>query len=141
MRMPQRANEDWQRYCRPMLHSELFLQTERFTRSHHYVAPNNKQTKGSAAKDPAEPKRSVEEDDFVWGMASSLGLCRKSFRGGRKADMTDRSACGEKDNRRNKGRTRKRGGKEKKTEGSAFQNTEVNQRQLLLLMMKVVGQF
>ena len=74
MRMPQRANEDWQRYCRPMLHSELFLQCKMCGRSQNYDAPNHKQTKGRAAKDPAKTYGSVEEDNFVWGMASSLGL-------------------------------------------------------------------
>ena len=93
-----------------MLHSELFLQYRTCTTSQNYDAPNHKQTKGRAAKDPAKTEGSEKKDDFVGGMTSSLGLWRKSFRGG---NMT-RTACGKKDNRRNKGRTRKRGGEEKK---------------------------
>ena len=77
--MPQRANEDWHRYCRPMLHSELFLKYKTCTTSQNYDAPNHKQTKGRAAKDPAKTYGSVKEDDFIWGMASSLGLWRKKL--------------------------------------------------------------
>ena len=82
--MPQRANEDWQRYCRPMLHSELFLQGKTGSRSQNCVAPNNKQTKDRATKDPAKTEGSVKEDYFVWGMASSLALWRKGLEEGEK---------------------------------------------------------
>ena len=94
MRMPQRANENWQRYCRPMLHSELFLQGKIGSRSQNYVAPNDKETKDRATKDPAKTEGSVKEDYFVWGMASSLGLWRKRFRGGREWLPVERRRIG-----------------------------------------------
>ena len=47
-------------------------------------------------------------------------------------------ACGQKDNGSSQGRAREGGGKEEKTQSPAFQNNQINQRQLLLLKMEVV---
>ena len=77
MRMPQSANEDWQRYCLPMLHSVLFL-WKRYKTSERgaprHLLPDNKETEGKATKDPTKANGGKKEDDVIRRKPVSLGL-------------------------------------------------------------------
>ena len=76
MRMPQSANEDWQRYCLPMLHSVLFLwkDTKRLNVGLRHLLPDNKETEGKATKDPTKANGGEKKDDVIRREPVSLGL-------------------------------------------------------------------